>query len=135
MLNLPQAIKIQPSVIAYIAKSLAHVGKQERRNAYRSCDIAFEHFHSSHVSFLLLIKVRFLSSIVARLLNSPQAIVVFMAGRQLDAISRIDDLIATLRFNSICYVVQARLHCTHEADITTNVFNRPTCIFSSEMKK
>ena len=53
-----KAIKIQPSVIAYIAKSLAHVGNGEKHKAYRTCDIAFEHFHSSHTSFLLLIKVR-----------------------------------------------------------------------------
>ena len=57
-----KAIKIRPSVIAYIAKSLAHVGKGERHKAYRTCDIAFEHFHSSHTSFLLLIKVRVFST-------------------------------------------------------------------------
>ena len=33
-----------------------------------------------------------------------------MAGEHLDAISRVDDLIATVPFNSICYVVQARAH-------------------------
>ena len=53
-----KAIQIQPSVIAFIAKSLAHVGNGERNKAYRSCDIAFQHFHSSHVGFLLLAKVR-----------------------------------------------------------------------------
>ncbi|KAF8132400.1 hypothetical protein EV363DRAFT_1106545, partial [Boletus edulis] len=55
-------------------------------------DIAFEHFHSSHLSFLLLTK----------------AITVFMAGEHPDAISRLDDLIATTRSNSLCYTVQAR---------------------------
>ena len=53
-----KVIKIQPSVIAYIAKGIAHVGKGERDMAYRACDIAFEHFHSSHVTLLLLTKVR-----------------------------------------------------------------------------
>ena len=53
-----KVIKIQPSAIAYIAKGLAHVGKGERDMAYRACDIAFEHFHSSHVTLLLLTKVR-----------------------------------------------------------------------------
>ena len=52
-----KALKIEPSLIAYIAKSLAHVGNGERDKGYRACDIAFERFHSSHVTFLLLIKV------------------------------------------------------------------------------
>ena len=52
-----KALKIKPSLIAYIAKSLAHVGNGERDKGYRACDIAFERFHSSHVTFLLLIKV------------------------------------------------------------------------------
>ena len=33
-----------------------------------------------------------------------------MAGEHRDAISRVDDLIATVHYNSICYVVQARGH-------------------------
>ena len=53
-----KSIKIQPSVIGYIAKSVAYVGNGEKHKAYRACDIAFERFHSTHVSFLLLIKVR-----------------------------------------------------------------------------
>ena len=52
-----KSIKIQPSVIGYIAKSVAHVGNGEKHKAYRACDIAFERFHSTHVTFLLLIKV------------------------------------------------------------------------------
>ena len=39
-----------------------------------------------------------------------QAIIVFMAGEHDDAISRVDDLIDTVPFNSICHVVQARAH-------------------------
>ncbi|KAF8123583.1 hypothetical protein EV363DRAFT_1356190, partial [Boletus edulis] len=78
------AIDVQPSIIAFLAKSIAHVGSGEKDKGYRTCDIAFEHFHSSHVTFLLLIK----------------AIIVFMAGDHIDAISRLDDLIATVRFNS-----------------------------------
>ncbi|KAF8546581.1 hypothetical protein OG21DRAFT_1102783 [Imleria badia] len=88
------AIEIQPSVIAFIAKSIALVGKGERDKGYRACDIAFEHFHSSHVTFLLLVK----------------AIIVFMAGEHRDAISRVDDLIATVHLNSICYIVQAYMY-------------------------
>ena len=52
-----KAIKIEPSVIGYIAKSVALVGNGERHKGYRACDIAFERFHSSHVTFLLLVKV------------------------------------------------------------------------------
>ena len=40
----------------------------------------------------------------------PQATIVFMAGEHDDAISRVGDLIDTMQFNSICYVVQARAH-------------------------
>ena len=52
-----KSIKIQPSVIGYIAKSVALVGNGEKHKAYRVCDVAFERFHSTHVTFLLLIKV------------------------------------------------------------------------------
>ncbi|KAF8451913.1 hypothetical protein L210DRAFT_3638521 [Boletus edulis BED1] len=82
-----KAIDIQPSIIAFMAKSVAHVGNGDKDKGYRTCDIAFAHFHSSHGTFLLLIK----------------AIIVFMAGEHIDAISRLDDLIATVRFNSVCY--------------------------------
>ena len=52
-----KSIKIEPSVIGYIAKSMALAGKGEKHKAYRACDIAFERFHSTHVTFLLLVKV------------------------------------------------------------------------------
>ena len=52
-----KAIKVQPSVMGYIAKSVALVGNGDRHSGYRACDIAFERFHSSHVTFLLLVKV------------------------------------------------------------------------------
>ena len=52
-----KAIEIRPSVIAHIAKSVALVGNGDRYSGYRACDVAFERFHSSHVSFLLLVKV------------------------------------------------------------------------------
>ncbi|KAF8435498.1 hypothetical protein L210DRAFT_3551412 [Boletus edulis BED1] len=88
------AIHVQPSIIALMAKSIAHVGNGEKDKGYRTCDIAFEPFHSSHVTFILLIK----------------AIIVFMAGNHIDAISRLDDLIATVRFNSVCYTVQSYMY-------------------------
>ena len=52
-----KAIKIQPSVIGYIAKSVALVGKGERHKGYQTCGIAFVCFHSSQLNFLLLVKV------------------------------------------------------------------------------
>ncbi|KAF8548747.1 hypothetical protein OG21DRAFT_1515960 [Imleria badia] len=87
-----KSIKIQFSVIGYIAKSVALVGKGEKHKAYRACDIAFDH-HSSRAMFLLI-----------------KAVVVFMAGDHDDAIARIDDLIAMLCGNSICFVVQAYMY-------------------------
>ncbi|KAF8547208.1 hypothetical protein OG21DRAFT_1501672 [Imleria badia] len=89
-----QSIKIRPSIFGYIAKSVALVGKGKTHDGYRACDIAFEHFHSTHVSFLLLIK----------------AIIVFMAGEHKDAIARVDDLIATVPWSPECYVVQAQMY-------------------------
>ena len=52
-----KSLKIQPSVIGYIAKSVALVGNEEKHKAYRTCDIAFLRFHSTHVNSLLLVKV------------------------------------------------------------------------------
>ena len=57
-----KSVKIQPSVIGLIAKSVALVRTGKKHEAYRACDIAFEHSHSTHVSFILLIKVRVAST-------------------------------------------------------------------------
>ncbi|KAF8428478.1 hypothetical protein L210DRAFT_876295, partial [Boletus edulis BED1] len=91
LVDAEKAVKSVPTVIGYIAKSIALVGRGEKSEGYRTCDIAFARSHSSHLTFLLLIK----------------AIIVFMAGEHRDAISRVDDLIATVTSNSTCYVVQA----------------------------
>ena len=56
-----------------------------------------------------------------------------MAGDHLDAIARIDDLIDTVHFNSICYIIQARVQRPRASNIATDTFSRPTCIFSSEI--
>ena len=42
-------------MMAYVAKSLAHVGKGEKDKAYLACDLAFE--HSSHIPLPLPLKV------------------------------------------------------------------------------
>lgn len=57
MLIYIQSLNVQPSVFGYIAKSFTLVGNGEKHKAYRACDMAFQHCHSSHVSFLLLVKV------------------------------------------------------------------------------
>ena len=53
-----KSLEIQGSVIGYIAKCVALVGKGEKDEGIRVCDIAFQHFHSKHVTLLLLLKVR-----------------------------------------------------------------------------
>ena len=55
-LTLPytMAFKIEPSLIAYIAKSLAHAEDSKRDKGCRARNIPFELFHSSHVTFLLI---------------------------------------------------------------------------------
>ena len=63
-----KSIKLQPlSGIGYIARSVALVGNGEKHKAYRACDIAFERFHSTHFTFLLLIKVCLMHSSLAAL--------------------------------------------------------------------
>jgi hypothetical protein len=105
-----KSIGIQPSVMGFIAKSVSLVGKGKKLAAYRACDIAFEHVHSTHFSFLLLMKVciHTLELGCSSAAHVVQAVIVCMAGDHDDAISRVDDLAATLHLNSICYVVQAR---------------------------
>ena len=52
-----KSIAVQPSVMGYIAKSVSLIGQKDKLAAYRACDVAFEHLHSTHVGFLLLVKV------------------------------------------------------------------------------
>ncbi|KAF8441695.1 hypothetical protein L210DRAFT_2086620 [Boletus edulis BED1] len=91
-----KAISILPTLVGFVAKSVPHISKGERHKGYRICDIAFEHFHSSHLRFLLLTK----------------AIIVFMAGERPGAISRLDDLTATVPSNPLCFTVQTRARHT-----------------------
>ncbi|KAF8550490.1 hypothetical protein OG21DRAFT_1513946 [Imleria badia] len=88
------SIKSRPSVNGYIAKSVALISGGKKAEGCRVYDLAFKHCHLMDVDLILLIK----------------AIVVFMAGEHRDAISRVDDLIATVQSNSICYVVQAYMY-------------------------
>ena len=99
-----ESIAIQPSLM----ESVSPVGNGKKLEAYRACDIAFEHCHSTYVSFLLLIKVCILVPGPSSAAHVSQAIVVCMAGEYDDAISRVKDLIASLHLNPICHVVEAR---------------------------
>ncbi|KAN0078203.1 hypothetical protein V8E55_010260 [Tylopilus felleus] len=94
LVDAQMAIDAQPSMIAYIAKSLAHVGKSEKDKAYLACDITFEHSHSSRIPLLLPIK----------------AIVMFMAGEHHVAISYMDSPTAAVRYNSTCHTIQAYMY-------------------------
>ncbi|KAF8130653.1 hypothetical protein EV363DRAFT_1332662 [Boletus edulis] len=77
---------------------------------YCKDDIAFEHFHSSHLGFLLLTK----------------AIIVFMAGEHPDAISP---------SSLVLYGSGTCTTCYHAANIATDVFIRRTCIFLLETRR
>ena len=112
-----KSIGIQLSFVGFVAKCVALIGKGEKDEGVRVCDISFQHFHSEHVTLLLLIKV----CDFARLWSSFQlvpfeAVVLFMAGEHVDAISRMDDLItdgASLRADPALSIVQAREICPY----------------------
>ena len=52
-----KSIQIQRSFIGYVAKCVALVGEGEKDEGIRVCDISLQHFHSEHVTLLLLINV------------------------------------------------------------------------------
>ena len=53
-----KSIGIRPSVIGYIAKSVALIGGGKKEEGCRVYDLAFRHCHPLDVDLLLLIKVR-----------------------------------------------------------------------------
>ena len=90
------------------------VGKGEKDNAIRMCDIAFLHSPSDHLFLLLLIKVRDSARPWSSAHFIPyQAVVLFMTGEHVDAISRMDDLVAHVGAYPVSYVVQARGTCPY----------------------
>ncbi|KAF8552626.1 WD40 repeat-like protein [Imleria badia] len=89
-----KSINICPSIIGYIAKSVALIRKGEKAEGCRVYDLVFRHCHRNEVDFLLLIK----------------AVVLFMAGEHEDAVLRVGDLIATVSLKSIYFVVQAYMY-------------------------
>lgn len=52
-----KSLKIQPSVMAYIAKGIALVGEGKVNDGYRACDLAITHSASNDAHFLRIIKV------------------------------------------------------------------------------
>ncbi|KAG9311265.1 hypothetical protein JVU11DRAFT_8351 [Chiua virens] len=91
-----RSIKIRPSTIGYIAKSTALMGVGKKSEGCRVYDLAFTRCHPHYLDFLLLIK----------------AVVLFVAGRHDDAMSRVDDLrvIANAQLDLMCCIVQAYMH-------------------------
>lgn len=55
-----KSLKVQLSVIGYIAKAIAHVGQGEFQAGIRTFDLAFMHCSPEESAFLLLIRVRVL---------------------------------------------------------------------------
>jgi hypothetical protein len=65
-----KSIKIRPSVIGYIAKSVALIGGGRKAEGCLVYDFAFRHCHQNGVDLLLLIKVCLLHTVM---LGSPSA--------------------------------------------------------------
>lgn len=110
-----KSINIHPSVIGYIAKSVGLISKGEKAKGCRVYDLVFRHCRPNEVDFLLLIKVRIPRAVKHDCPSQSclfkmfiQAVVLFMAGERVDALSRVGDLIAIARLKSVCYVVEAR---------------------------
>ncbi|KAF8548910.1 hypothetical protein OG21DRAFT_1500722 [Imleria badia] len=111
------SIKICPSAIGYIARSVALIGGGKKAEGCRLFDLAFRHCDPIDVDLLLLIK----------------AVVLFMAGEYVDAVSRVGDLIPTTKSGSLCYLVQAYMYlllgnsCMENGDYKAaiDLFERP----------
>ncbi|KAF8547907.1 TPR-like protein, partial [Imleria badia] len=82
-----KSIVARPSVMGYIAKTLAQIGIGETEEAMQVFDLAFGHCNPKENNLLLLIKT----------------IVLFIAGKCDTAISRVHDLIADSRDDETTY--------------------------------
>ena len=56
-MGLPKSIRIRPSVIGYIAKSVALIGGERKEQGYRVFDLAFKYCDPQTVNLLLVLKV------------------------------------------------------------------------------
>ena len=63
ILNYYKSIEIDPSVNAYIAQSLALIGGGKKAEGCRVYDLAFRHYHTIDVDFILLLKVCILDDV------------------------------------------------------------------------
>ena len=55
-----KSLKVQPSVIGYIAKAIVRIGQGESQAGIRAFDLAFMHCSLEEIPFLFLIRVRLL---------------------------------------------------------------------------
>ena len=133
-----KSIKIKPSVIGYIAKSVALVGNGKKYKAYRACDIAFKRCHSTHVTFLLLIKVCPMHSSLVAFRSSHCLGYRRVYGRRAwrrDTPRRRPHRCGydPLQLNMLCgsgtYITRY-----HTVNITTHIYTRRICIFSLETR-
>lgn len=106
-----KSINICPSVVGYISRSVALIGGGKKEEGCRVFDLAFTHCHPHDLDFLLLVKVCVPRAVKLGCPSATyftQAVVLFMAGKQNDAVLRVGDLIATVHYKSVCCVVQVR---------------------------
>ena len=128
-----KAIDAQPSTVAYIAKSLAHVGKGEKDMAYLACDMAFEHSHSSHIPLPFPIKVC-IPALGLRSSFNCQSILGYrhVYGRRTPRCAILHGwprCCSSIRLN-VPYDSGTCTMCYRVTDITTDVSQRLTCMFS-----
>lgn len=55
-----KSLEVQPSVVGYVAKAIAHVGQGESAAGIRTFDLALLHCSLEEIGFLLLLRVRVL---------------------------------------------------------------------------
>ena len=117
-----KSIKTRRSAIGYIAKCVVHVGNGETDEGCQVCDIAFLRCPSEHLSLFLLVKVRNSARPWSSFSFIPfQAVVLFMAGEHVNAMSRMNDLITDAWVDPALYVVQVRERCSYIGNVTPNV--------------
>lgn len=93
-----QSIDIQPSVIGYIAKSIALCGQGRHEDSMQAFDLSFSYCRTEQVNYLLLVKVCMTYEWCPSLLLLPffQSVILFLAGLHRHAIARATDLIKSL---------------------------------------
>lgn len=103
-----KSLKVQPSVVGYIAKAIARIGQGEPQAGIRAFDLAFIYCGLEEIPFLFLIRVRPLYPRHVLLLTGRfmQCVILFETGEQDDAMKRVHDLIDTVDDKMVFYAVQ-----------------------------